>query len=69
MTYVLLYIAVLIAAMVGVGVIVARLPRANAGTKNDQDDDIYSYSNGPQGYGFYFQGFRLNHGAFDDDEK
>ena len=45
MTYILLYIAALIAAMVGVGVIVAKQPRigTTTDTQNDQDD-LFGYS-------------------------
>jgi len=72
MIYILLYIAVLIAALVWVGVIVAvhQVARYQSGPIPDayyQDDDYYGYASGPYGYGLYFQGFRLNHGPFDDD--
>jgi hypothetical protein len=66
----MLYIAVLIAALVWVGVIVARHqsgPIPDAYYQDDDFYDYYGYANGPYGYGLYFQGFRLNHGPFDDD--
>lgn len=39
MTYILLYIAALIAAMVGVGVVVARQPRVNSSKEINKDEE------------------------------
>ena len=67
MTYILLYIAALIAAMVGVGVIVAKLQPRPTPNSQDQDDGLDNgYALGPEGYGLYFKGFRLH--IFDDDD-
>jgi hypothetical protein len=62
MIYIMLYIAVLIAALVWVGVIVAR-HQSGPIPPLYQDDDLYGYcvyTNGPYGYGLYFQGFPLD---------